>query len=414
MRTFIDRYLEHTKDYEAPEVSHLLAALWALGAAVERRVYLKAGHLEWPVNLFILLIAPPGVAQKSTTIGHAQKLLRQIGVPDGVSVTTIESLIQDMVDMKKTPVQEVWEEQERDVYARGDHATSLPPDYTYTWCSLAVSEFGAFARPQEQASVDILTDLWDGTQRTWTKGTITRGKNELETPVLHYFAATTPTWFKTQITPAMLEGGFISRHLIGILDGKRHYCAYPGLDQIQKNQKLEENLISHLEMVSELKGLFVMSPEFRAEGERWYISTQKNRYQSNTDDPLHALRAGVMVRDQAQMHKLAMLHSLACGDDLVLKRRDFEFGLDLVTRLYNGVLELLHQTEGPPEYQQTHDILQFMTNYPLGVSEDRLLTAMRPKMQTRDMDAAIESLLRSKDVTVIETAFGRSFRLTKT
>ena len=63
---------------EAPERFHFWCAVHAVGGALRRRVYIDAGNFRWMPNWYIILVAPPGVAKKSTVINIGARLLRTV------------------------------------------------------------------------------------------------------------------------------------------------------------------------------------------------------------------------------------------------------------------------------------------------------------------------------------------------
>ena len=82
---WIEDYLEYTSFQESPPVFHKWAAIYAIGAAVSRKVILRRRNAlgveffrTWPGQLSVVLVAGAGRCKKSTAVNLVTDFLRQI------------------------------------------------------------------------------------------------------------------------------------------------------------------------------------------------------------------------------------------------------------------------------------------------------------------------------------------------
>ena len=75
---WLKAYLEYTDTLEAPTSSHFWAGVGAIASVLQGKVWLDMSHFKWKPNFFIIFVAPPGIANKSTTIGIARNLLSEV------------------------------------------------------------------------------------------------------------------------------------------------------------------------------------------------------------------------------------------------------------------------------------------------------------------------------------------------
>jgi hypothetical protein len=103
----LDNWLEGFLDWtrprsEAPEALLKWAGLFTLSSVLKRRVYWPRrllGTYEIDMHLYVMFVGPPGVVKKSTTIGYALDLLRQVSsVTIGSGEASTSALVKQMID----------------------------------------------------------------------------------------------------------------------------------------------------------------------------------------------------------------------------------------------------------------------------------------------------------------------------
>lgn len=289
---WIHTYLEWTLDRsESPDTMILWSGLIALSSVLKRRVRvpkkLMGGYDIYP-NLYVIFVAPPGVARKSTTVGRSEELLREV---DNVYIgSTAVSASKLVADLSETI----------------DGSMTLLP-----------SELGTFMNVSHEEMYDLLTDLFDN-KEVYTYSTRMHGVEIVERPCLNFLAATTPRWVEQQMPIHVIGGGFASRCIFIFEDTPRQRRLYYDID-VKKMDRLKEALVSDLKHISGLEGSFRHdSDKTRKYVEDWYQGLEA---ESNDAGPGIE---GYYHRKHLHLHKIAMLLSIAESDSLVLKREHFE------------------------------------------------------------------------------------------
>src|SRR5712671_3481375 len=97
MRAFpnwIEAYVHHQRYSESPESFHFWTAVSTIAGALRRRVWINQLHFQWTPNMYIILVGPPGVAAKSTSIRQGLNLLEAVpGINFGQQSLTWQALI---------------------------------------------------------------------------------------------------------------------------------------------------------------------------------------------------------------------------------------------------------------------------------------------------------------------------------
>lgn len=306
-KSWLKTYMEYTDHLEAPTEFQLWVGISAMAAVLQRKIWVHMGSFNWYPNFFILLIAEPGILQKTSTLDRAYDLVRDSpmcnpenpGVFIGPASTTWQSLLSDMgKSLIDVP-----------------HPTNKKERATSASLSLALGELGTFLDTTDTKMTDHLVDLWD-CRRVFDKTTKTSGDDILPYPYLNLVAGTTPGWIRANFPRYMIHGGFTSRTIFAYATEKKQLCAYPHLSSTAPTQdKLKSRLIEGLAMMWELQGEVHLTTDAYDFGERWY--------RKHNTAPHERLMAEVMrpycARKQAHLHKIALM--LAISDAIYTTKR---------------------------------------------------------------------------------------------
>lgn len=293
---WLTAFLDYSSYGEAPKHLYFWSGVSAVAGALRRKVWIDQAYFKWHCNLYIILVAPPGIVSKSTTAGIAMNLLKQ--VPDikfGPDVVTWPALITAFAESTE-----------------GFFINDLL--YTMSPLTLESSEFGNLLNPQDKEMVDLLVSLWDGKAGNFEKKTKHSGNDTVANPWINLIACTTPSWIAGNFPEYMIGGGFTSRCLFVYADKKAKYVAYPGLDVPANLAKMEADLVHDLTEISKLSGEYKLTPSAITFGKDWYTA---HYAQVSPDLDLERF-GGYLARKQTQMHKLAMIIAASSSDELII------------------------------------------------------------------------------------------------
>ena len=216
-----------------------------IAGALRRRVWIDQKIFQWTPNFYIILVAPPGVATKSTAMKAGYKILRQVpGIKFGPQSLTWQGLLKAFSEA--TEGFKMDKLSEDDVFAERTYMSCLTCD---------VSELGTFLKPRDVDLQDFLTDMWDGQVGSWKRVLSTQEDKQIENPWLNIIGCTTPSWMQTNFDTGMIFGGLTSRCIFVYGSEKTELIPYPAdLIHDEEFTKREEDLAFDLKQISMMFG----------------------------------------------------------------------------------------------------------------------------------------------------------------
>ena len=267
------------------------------------------GGWEVSPTLFVIFVAPPGKARKSTSAGYAEELLREVpGVERVATSITKEQMLKKLSEIQDSSL------------------------------SIFSSEFAMFIQKSGFDMYDVLTHLFDA-NRDVSVETIGRPLDFAEKPCVNMLACTTPDWVSKNMPEQVIGGGFASR-VIFVFEEKSRRLALIQKDAVhwETNNKQKLDLITDLVTMSQIEGEF----DFESKELELYIDNNDpdnlGWYQRHMGINAPYRLQGYHERKPAHMFKLAMLIHLSYSDELVLTKSDVDVALtileDLELKLY--------------------------------------------------------------------------------
>src|SRR5687767_14530885 len=90
---WLKAYMEYTRDSESPTPFHFWTGVWTVAGALRRRVWIDMRKYQWTPNFYIILVGPPGIAAKSTSIRAGVHLPRKVeGIKFGPQSATWQAV----------------------------------------------------------------------------------------------------------------------------------------------------------------------------------------------------------------------------------------------------------------------------------------------------------------------------------
>lgn len=326
---WLKTYLKYSTGTEAPAKFHFWTAVSVLASALRRNVWLDFKRYKWYPNFYVVLVAKPGVVNKTTTFELGYRLLRSLDREDiyfGPESTNWQTLLQFM--------------------GKCTAYRSMPDGIELPTCAVSqvVGELGTFLTTQDGSMIDHLVSLWDTPDKTFEKATKTAGTDIITNPCLNIMGGTTPSWVSKNIPQYMIGGGFTSRTIFSYATEKSSVIAYPHLHFNANNfAALEDDLKHDLNLICDMYGEITMSKEALDFGIEWY-----EKFWSKSNSELREENVeGYRARKQVHMHKLAMIFMVAESDKMILEKHHLEKALkimDSVEADFNQVFQSVGST----------------------------------------------------------------------
>lgn len=381
---WLQAYLEYTRFSEAPDPLHFWTAISTIGGALRRRVWIDQRQFSWTPNFYIIFVAPPGVATKSTTINVGMKLLRE--VPDvvfGSNSGTWQGLTTALEESKR-------------VYPKDEMGTEF---LQMSCLTMAISELGTFLKPKETDLVDLLVDLWDGGDRVW-KHRIKTGDHpstEIVNPWVNIIGCTTPAWLRGNFPTYMIEGGLTSRCVFVFADKKRHLVSYPSEMAVngwwlEMGARLTEDLVA----MSEMQGEYRILPDALEWGHQWYEHHWANRPAALMSEKY----GGYYARKQTHFHKLAIVIAAAQRSELYITKEDLMQAERLVTATEGDIDRVFKTIGASDDSRAMAEILAIVKaagQIPARDCWRRLMGTVNHK----DFESGVRGLIASKNIIAV-------------
>lgn len=351
---------------------------------------------RWSPCFYIVFVAPPGVATKSSTISVGMDLLKQVeGVNFGPGSMTWQGLTNGMQGAARLiPIGDGGEGVE------GLLAQEYVPMSAIT-CE--VSELGTFLDPRDGQLVSVLIDLWDGKDKfeRWLR---TSDDTKIQNPWLNVLSATTPSWLRENFPDGMIGGGLVSRIVFVFADKKRQLIPYISrVVKSDEHKELERQLVHDLREIHKLKGAFTITDEAYEFGSKWYGS-----HWNDEEEHLKNQRfQGYKARKQTHIHKLAMVLSVAESDNLIIEKHHLEIALAIMSGIEADMLQVFDSI-GRNEASQHMNEMMAVLKVRRKVERVELWRLMMNSMSMKDYSTALDGLI-SAGYAHIRNEYGKFF-----
>ena len=296
---FLEDYLFYTQNNETPETMHLWVGLSTLAGAVEKRLWLDRGFFKLYMNLYIVLVAPPGVCAKTTSLGIGTRLLKEAGYNIFEDSVLKEKIIMEMCELEKE-------------VSIGDSI------FRHSSITYIASELNVLLSSGVDM-VKFLVNIWDKDDILVYK-TKNAGTFEVNNPYFNLIGAVVPEWFGKNVVSDINSTGFLARTIIIYADEKRGKVPSPCVSAQQKAAR--QRILDHLVWVGGLFGEIKMSEEASSFYDDWYMAQDIDTLQD------HRLVAYQERKVKTHVMKVATLLAIA-DKRLIISVKDLELAIKL-------------------------------------------------------------------------------------
>lgn len=380
---WLKAYMTYTRDSESPTAFHFWTGVSTLAGALRRRAWIDMKKFQWTPNFYVILVGPPGVAAKSTSISMGMSLLGKVpGVKFGPESMTWQALAKALG--------EAIEHLEYDL-PDGSGKARIP----MSCLTIQVSELGTFLRVDDDALMSFLIRMWEGQIDKFRHETKSSGNLEIDNPWLNIIGATTPAWLKSNFPESMVGGGLTSRIVFVYGDKKRALIPYP--DEVIPDAdyaRLRDALIEDLIDISKISGPYTLSSFAREWGRAWYAD------HNNPDlRPSHMSSdryGGYLARKQTHLHKFAIILAAAKRNSRVIEEDDLRESEAIITDIERDMIKVFESIGVVDQRNHVQEIVSvvkycgFLTSKGLWA---KVMNQMTLKEFKEAVDAAVHARL---------------------
>jgi hypothetical protein len=338
---------------------------------------------QWTPNFYIILVGPPGIAAKSTSISMGMDLLTQVkGIKFGPESMTWQKLARSLSDAIE--------------HVEFVNGKGIKDRVAMSCLTIQVSELGTFIHAEDDQLLSFLIRMWDGQRDRFRHETVGGGAVEIDNPWLNVIGATTPSWLKANFPESMVAGGLTSRVVFVYGDKKRSLIPYP--DEIigeAEYATLRTDLISDLAEISKLAGPYQLSSFAREWGRAWYAD------HNNPDlRPPHLASerfGGYLARKQTHLHKFAIILSAAKRNSLVVEEDDLKESDAIISDNERDMLQVFESIGVTGQSSHVSEIVSIVRFSGFMTSKGLWARSMN-HMTLREFEEAVRAALHSRQL----------------
>lgn len=289
------------EEQNAPPLFAKWAAVYAIGAAVQRKVWLSSRGKPIYPNFYISLVGPSGTG-KGITMDPLADILEQMPNQHVAPASVTSAGLADELEDASIAL-----------------ISKSGKPFQYNALTIISRELGVFIPAYEGVMLSMLTDLYDG------KGYSERrrgSKKRLEIPNAHLsiIGGTTPIWLANMLPEGAWGEGFMSRMII-VYSGQMP--RRPIVEEMEEtNSDLYKSLISDLVLITEREGQVNWDRDALQAFNKWYTSGM-------APQPTHPKLLTYCERRHYNLWKLALVHCLSRGGRSI-SLDDFQCSIDLL------------------------------------------------------------------------------------
>lgn len=301
MGDWIDDFMDLTDGLPSPRLFRLWSAITCLAGALERRAWLETAQSNVYPNLFVVLVAPPGVG-KTQAINPTEDLWKDTkGLHVMPNNVTKAALI--------------------DALAKADCSRTIDADTFAQYHSIAVpaSELGVLLPAHDLEYLSVLNYVYDNPSSYREERRSIEKPIEVICPQLNILAGTQPGFLSATLPEEAWSMGFLSR-VIMVYSGTAPRVPLFGKRRSDK-ATIRTSLVSRLESIAQLYGPFDIDEPTQAGLEAW-------AEEGFAPIPSHSKLVHYNARRVLHVLKLTMIAAISRCGTLSIRYEDLERARD--------------------------------------------------------------------------------------
>ena len=325
------------------------------------------GHTCVYPNLYIILVGPSGHSRKGEPIDIIRWMLEELNVSVVEEDITEEALIQEL---KRAEISFLNEE-----------------DGNFKWQSAVTAcaeELSVFLGERNTRLHAYLTNWYDSRDK-WTRRTKLSTTEEIVGMCFNLLSSTAPDWLPYILSKESVGGGFTSRCIFVVEEGKRKTVTDP--NESMADPSLRQALVYDLEMINSINGRYRFSPEALSTYKEWYTEEDAKIKRGETIIPDPAL-ASYESRRPTHVKKIAMSICASYKDDLTIELEDFNKALALMLTTEKNMHKAFAGMGTAKNIESTERIIEYI-KHRKSVKHSELMRVFYRNVD----DAAAESIM---------------------
>ncbi|MDR3572255.1 MAG: hypothetical protein P4L50_00200 [Anaerolineaceae bacterium] len=351
---FIDTFIDATANLGTPKIFRRWTAISIIAAALEQKVWIISGRRPLHPNLYIFLIAHPGVG-KTRTINEGRRLCGDL--PE-FHLAPVSMTFASLVDALLLA--------ERKLIRQPEGTTAYNSMY------ICADELGAFVHKYDPEMTNGLSAFYDPTPYQQTRrGTQGHGIDiQIPSPQLNILAGSTPQNLMGFMPDTAWGQGFSSRIIMVFSDERIQVDDFADFGPPRT-----ADLVHDLKIINDLYGEFTITAPYKEAVNDWRAHDEK-------PIPAHPRLIHYVVRRRVNVYKLSMIASIAANNSLALTEKDFFTGLEWLLQAENFMEDIFKAGAVNADASAMDEIQHFImvSDLGTGVAERRIVNFARERI----------------------------------
>ncbi|MCP3924906.1 MAG: DUF3987 domain-containing protein [Desulfobacterales bacterium] len=376
-KNWIDSYIELQSNTEPAAIFDRWVAYSVVAAALRRKVHLQLGRLTYYPNLYIVLVAGPGVARKTQSIKYGTNFLDSIPeIRTCADSATKEAMTDDIEGSAM------------------DTMLDNGENIRHSSLNIISKEFESFLGQKKENTrmLTALTDLFDCPSE-WSSRTRHGTSNAIVGPWINLLAATTPDSLASSLPASAIGGGLTSRILFVWAEKKKKAIAIP--EMTEKEKKLKKKLEDDLYQISSISGEYKMSPECKRNWVDWYTNYDEDESGERICEDKSF--SGWYSRKPTYLMKLSMIRAAAASQSLIIQWHHVEEAIEAIQQV-EFVMGNAFKAIGKSEITAEVDTVMQIIRTKRRVSEKELMSIIWRDIDSTKFENVIGTLMKTGKV----------------
>lgn len=389
--TNLQRWKLFTAELESPDIFLDLSFYWAIGTALERRVYYGSAGRKHYCNPFTLLVGPPAVG-KGTAMRAAMSLLDAYHYEDENGRRRKDPItLQDEKLFLRLPDTLTFERLIELICKTPDRLIITGPKTAEAGKGFyfALEELSSLLKKNKTEDVGrFLINGYDGEEFRYS--TRHHGDHTIKNYNIAFIAGTQVDFIRKLEAEGLAGEGLLSRFLIAYArEPRKRIFDYAPLTQDQRQS--QQVLRDWLKTLSKLRGTITLTPEVNEFMQSWYENESQHLTQY-ADGKL----ANYFARRKDQVKRLAAAIHFMESIDLHIPIAAFQEATRIVRLLETSVIRLVNQTGRNALYPIAERLVaDIKVAGPAGRTRAMVMGFLLPEMDFQEADKTIQMLMEA-------------------
>jgi hypothetical protein len=321
---WLTAYEDYAKDDFCPQKFHFWTGVSVLAGTLERRVWSDSGNFKLYPNVYVLLIARPGMGKSTASGIGIDQMLSRLDSDNGkinfiANQNTDASFVQQMTKQKRFSLNGEEHIQSASFFYASEASNSLK---------------------EVKGGGDIisgLTDTYDCKEHFSKK---LAGQPEpfvITNGCCNFLACSTFEFLARLIPETQIEGGFASRIIYVIQD--ETLIRTPKWKAEKASAETQQLLLEDLHQIYALAGEFQATPEVQRKFESWFPKQDAFSQGLKSTKMQHFIS-----RKHTNVRKLAMICSASESNSLLIEMKHWERAQNLITDVEDRLEKIIEHS----------------------------------------------------------------------